>query len=66
MWVLGGGPPDKFALVYHYAPSRAHTVPLDLLEDFKGYLHCDGYQAYDFIGQQDKHYTSSLLVSCAP
>jgi len=49
MWILGGGPPDKFAWVYHYAPSRAHTVPLDLLEDFKGYLHCDGYQAYDSL-----------------
>ncbi|MBX9703336.1 MAG: IS66 family transposase, partial [Silvanigrellaceae bacterium] len=60
MWVLGGGPPDKFALVYHYAPSRAHTVPLDLLEDFKGYLHCDGYQAYDVLASK----LTIILVAC--
>lgn len=60
MWVLGGGPPDKFALVYHYAPSRAHTVPLDLLEDFKGYLHCDGYQAYDVLASK----INIVLVAC--
>jgi transposase len=60
MWVLGGGPPDKFALVYHYAPSRAHTVPLDLLEDFDGFLHCDGYQAYDVLASK----INIVLVAC--
>jgi transposase len=60
MWVLGGGPPKQFALVYHYAPSRAHTVPLDLLEDFKGYLHCDGYQAYDVLASK----IAITLVAC--
>ena len=47
MWILGGGPPDKLAWIYHYAPSRSHAVLDGLLGDFKGYLHCDGYKGYD-------------------
>lgn len=47
MWVLGGGPPKKPAWIYHYAPSRSHTVLDNLLADFSGYLHCDGYKGYD-------------------
>jgi transposase len=60
MWVLGGGPPGKFAWVYHYAPSRAHTVPLDLLEDFEGYLHCDGYRVYELLANK----IAIKLVGC--
>ena len=54
MWVLGGGPPDKFALFYHYAPTRAHTVVLELLRDYEGYLHCDGYSAYEVIASKKR------------
>jgi len=60
MWVLGGGPPDKFGMVYSYSPSRGHQVPLDLLEDFKGYLHCDGFQVYDVLSAKQ----SLTLVGC--
>ena len=27
MWAFGGGPPDKFCLVYRYDTSRGHEVP---------------------------------------
>lgn len=47
MWLFIGGPPDKRSILYHYDISRAHTVPLQILEDFKGWLHCDGHLAYD-------------------
>jgi len=52
MWVFGGGPPDKFSLVYHYAPSRGHAVALEVLDSFTGYLHCDGYQGYDLLAKK--------------
>lgn len=49
MWAFGGGPPDKFCLVYQYDTSRGHEVPYGFLDGFKGYLHCDGYSAYDLL-----------------
>lgn len=47
MWCFIGGPPDKRSVIYQYDPGRAHTVIESVLEDFQGYLHCDGYVAYD-------------------
>jgi len=47
MWCFIGGPPDKRSIMYHYDPGRAHTVIEHGLEDFSGYLHCDGFSAYD-------------------
>jgi transposase len=47
MWCFIGGPPDKRSIIYHYDQSRGHGVVLQLLEDFKGWLHCDGHSAYD-------------------
>jgi transposase len=47
MWCFIGGPPEKRSIVYHYDIRRSHLVPLQMLEDFKGWLHCDGHSAYD-------------------
>jgi len=47
MWCFIGGSREKRSVIYHYNPSRAHTVILDLLDDFKGALHCDGFSGYD-------------------
>ena len=52
MWLVGGGPPKQFAWIYHYAASRGNQVLHDLLEDFNGHLHVDGYRAYDTFAQQ--------------
>lgn len=46
IWVQRGGPPDRPVVRYHYYPTRAHTVPLGLLDGFEGYLQADGYEAY--------------------
>ncbi|NIP72027.1 MAG: IS66 family transposase, partial [Gammaproteobacteria bacterium] len=46
MWVQKGGPPGQPAVRYHYAPSRGHEVPAQLLAGFAGYLQTDGYGAY--------------------
>jgi len=47
MWCFIGGPPKLRSIIYHYDSGRAHTIIEDVLDDFKGYLHCDGFTAYD-------------------
>ena len=47
MWVQRGGPPGEPIVLFDYNPSRASTVPLRLLEGFKGYLQTDGYEGYN-------------------
>jgi transposase len=49
MWVMKGGPPQQPALLYHYAPSRAQSVPEQLLSDYEGYLQTDGYAGYNAV-----------------
>lgn len=53
MWLFAGGEPDKFAYYYQYHPSRSHEVPDNFFADFKGYLHCDGYPAYDTLAAKN-------------
>jgi len=47
MWCFIGGPADKQSVIYRYDPGRAHTVIEEVLDNFSGYLHCDGFSAYD-------------------
>lgn len=47
MWTFIGGPTDKRFVLYHYNQSRAHGVIENILEDFTGWLHCDGFAGYD-------------------
>lgn len=61
MWLFSGGPPERFAFYYQYHPSRSHDVPLSFFEGFKGYLHCDGFTAYDTLASTNKNIT---LVGC--
>jgi transposase len=49
MWLFAGGSPDQFAFYYRYHHSRAHDVPLDFFEGYKGYIHCDGFPGYDAL-----------------
>ena len=51
MWCFGGGPPDRFSLIYHYHATREYQKAMDFFADYKGYLHCDGYQAYDALSK---------------
>lgn len=60
MWMFAGGSPEESSVVYHYADSREHTVPLEMLKDFKGYLHCDGYGGYDCVANKK----NIILVGC--
>jgi len=54
MWLFQGGPPKKRIILYHYAPTRAATVPDEILGDgFRGYLQTDGYAGYHAICARD-------------
>ncbi len=57
LWVFSGGAPERFSVVYQYFPNRAHAIAVDFLGDFKGYLHCDGYQAYDALAEKNRALT---------
>ena len=46
MWVQGGGPPDNPIVHFTYEPSRAASVPAQLLSGYEGVLMTDGYQPY--------------------
>jgi len=50
MWLFQCGPPGKRIILYHYAPTRAASVPADMLgESFRGYLQTDGYSGYHAV-----------------
>lgn len=61
MWCFIGGPPDKRGIVYHYDTSRGHAVVLQMLENFQGWLHCDGHSAYDTYA---KVVPGVMLIAC--
>lgn len=46
MWGLCSSKYDHPAYIYVYAKNRKHHQALDILKNFKGYLHSDGYEAY--------------------
>lgn len=60
MWLFMGGEPGKRGCVYRYAPTRAHEVPLQFFDGFEGYLHCDGFSAYDTLSRK----CNITLVGC--
>ena len=61
MWLFVGGPPEEFVYYYHYHHSRSHEVAVEFFEDFAGFLHCDGYPAYDSLTSKNPNIT---LVGC--
>jgi transposase len=57
MWCFAGGPPEELSYVYQYHPRRSHDIAIDFFAEFNGYLHCDGYQAYDTLSSINKNVT---------
>ncbi len=45
MWVRYSGG-EKPIVLFDYFPSRKGEVPVELLNEFSGYLQCDGYDGY--------------------
>jgi transposase len=61
MWVIRGGPPNKPAVLFHYDPSRAGSVPVRLLDGFSGVLQADGYSGY---GKVCKDNPDIIRIGC--
>lgn len=57
-WVYHS-PQDKI-VVFQYRKGRGMHGPKEFLEDYSGYLQCDGYKVYDKIGQA----SGIILVGC--
>ena len=53
MWVRRGGPPGQSVILFDYAATRAASVPMRLLEDYKGFLQSDDYAGYNAVGRRD-------------
>ena len=49
MWYFSGGPPDKRCVIYEYHPTRAGAVARNFFQQYRGYLHCDGYGGYEAL-----------------
>ncbi len=49
LWLQRGGPPEQPIILYDYDPGRGASVPLRLLEGFRGYLQTDGYDGYNAV-----------------
>jgi transposase len=53
MWAFSRAGPNGSAIVlYELGPSRSHEVPLRVLAGFNGYLHTDGYEAYETLASK--------------
>ncbi len=54
LWVQRGGPPGHPIILFDYDPGCGASVPIRLLEGFAGYLHTDGYDAYNAVVNNNK------------
>jgi transposase len=55
---------DPPAVVYTYAPGRAHIHAHTLLGGYRGILQCDGYDAYKKVAQAKPNGSAITLVFC--
>lgn len=53
MWVCRGGRPGRPAVIFRYYPTRSGRVADEMLADYRGYLHTDGYIGYEAVGLRD-------------
>ena len=60
VYCIRGGPPDKQVILYDYNDKLHKQFICDWYEGFKGYLHVDGDNFFDLIGEMPGVY----LVNC--
>lgn len=53
MWVRRGGAPGQPTILFDYAATRAGSVPLALLADYRGFLQSDDYSGYNAAAKRD-------------
>jgi transposase len=52
MWVFCGGAPDHPTVLYRYYPTRSGETALKFLDDYQGFIQCDDYGGYDYLGKK--------------
>lgn len=52
IWVRASGPPGRRIILFDYDASRAGAVPKRLLDDYRGILLTDGYEAYAAVARE--------------
>jgi hypothetical protein len=70
MWVRASGPPGRRIILFDYDASRAGAVPKRLLDDYRGILLTDGYEAYEAVARTLSlahagcfaHYPESVVI----
>ena len=50
MWVMCGGASGQQIILCDYAPTRAASVPMRVLADYKGFLQSDGWRKAALAG----------------
>ena len=59
MWLYRtSGEANHQLILYEYQPDRKHIHPQEFLNNFSGYFHCDGYEAYHKLPE------SIIVVGC--
>ena len=57
--------PGNYPIVlFDYAPTRKGDIPRKLLEGFKGYLQCDGYDGYQGVCQENNLVRVGCMDHC--
>ncbi len=59
-YCIRGGPPERSVILYEYNALLHKQFVTDWFEGFTGYLHVDGDNFFDMIGEKDKTH----LVNC--
>jgi transposase len=53
IWAFCGGTAERPAVLYRYHPTRSGKVALAFLDQYHGYIQCDDYDGYNWLGQQE-------------
>jgi transposase len=59
VYCIRGGPPLKSVILYEYNEKEHKKFVYDWFLDFKGYLHADGDNFFDLVGE-----TIAMIVNC--
>lgn len=62
MWVMAN--PIQNFVVFQYAPGRGHKDISNVLGNFRGYLHTDGYTTYNKFGNRSNVHHGRCLTHC--
>ncbi len=62
MWVFLGGEEKNKAVVFQYETGRSHEVPYQFLQNYKGMLQTDDYEAYHTALKNLKKYNNISIL----